>query len=385
MSAIATKASVEVVSMADEHAEAVAEFFRIVGWDPDATSEKVERGRKLAIQANPFFPGSEAPTVLFLSDGKVLGYVTSIPILVWSNGEERRAEWIKGVMVHPDHRNGPIGFLLLKELMKRLVCPLSLSVSDAVRRLFSALGMTDHGTIPNYLRLLNAGTVLKTLDLEAVGISLPNWLASVVRFAQKTGLATIAGACIGCAIQVKALVASSSTRGLQVDSPCVFPDRADLDGLWHLVRREIAAAAIRDGRYLTWRYGDGAVYQAIAVREAGTLVGFAVVRHPRSEGDQRLHGIRIATLSDLLFPPSRPEIAVALLKKADVVARLLGADALLCSASHPAVHAALSRRGYLRAPANVHFLSKNAAEFNPPGDFLSWWLTRGDTNADEVF
>jgi GNAT superfamily N-acetyltransferase len=385
MTEIVKKSSVEVVSMTDEHADLLAEFFRAVGWASEATPENVRQGRKSAIEGNPFHPGKEVPTVLFLSDGQVLGYVTTIPVLVWSGGEERRAEWIKGLMVRPEHRNGPIGFLLVRELLRRLVCPLSLTVSNPSRRLFEALGMANLGLIPNYLRLLDAGTVLKKLDLEGLGVSLPRWMAGAIRLSQAMGLAVVLGACAGGAMRLKVMLTSVSTRSLQVDSPDSFPDRSGLDRLWRLVRSNVAVAPVRDGLYLAWRYGDAAVYRAVTVREREELVGFAVVRRPRSEGDPRLNGIRVASLADLLFHPGRPEVAAALLKGAEVVARNLGADALLCSASHPAVLAALARRGYLRVPANLYFLFADPGKYNLPRDLSSWWLTRGDMNADEVF
>lgn len=371
--------------MADEHMEAVARFFRIVGWDPNASATTVQRGRESSIQSNPFFPGTETPTVLFLSDGDVLGYVTSIPILIWEDGNERRAEWIKGVMVHPEHRNGPIGFLLIKELMKRLNSPLSLVVGKPARRLFAALGMTEIGTIPNYIRLLNPGTVCKKLDLQAVGVSLPSWLGSGVRFAQRTGLATVVGALAGHALAFKTLVRSSGNWALRAESPDGLPEESELDEVWRLTRSELKLAPVRNGRYLRWRYGDGAAYKAITVREDGALIGFGVVRRARPDGDPRLRGVRTASLSDMLFPPCRPDVAAALLRTADIVARSLEADVLLCSASHEAVQAALSRRGYLRAPANLHLLSRTRADEGVAPTLPQWWVMRGDSNADEVF
>src|SRR6185312_12163398 len=172
-----------------------------------------------------------------------------------SRGRERRAEWIKGVMVHPDHRNGPIGFLLIKELMTRLTFPLSLVVGKPARRLFGALGMAEVGTILNYICPLNPGAILEKLDLEATGMPLPRWISAGVRLAQRTGLATTIGACAGCALRLRTLITSKHTRALRSDSPDVFPVESDLDGLWHLMRGEIEAAPVRNARYMKWRYG----------------------------------------------------------------------------------------------------------------------------------
>src|SRR3989442_10669176 len=105
--------------MGEAHAGAVAEFFRAV-WDSAATAESVWRGLQTAAERNPFFPGQHVQTVLFLSDERVVGYATSIPVSVWGACEERRAEWIKGLIVIPEHRNGPVGFKLVKELLRRL-------------------------------------------------------------------------------------------------------------------------------------------------------------------------------------------------------------------------------------------------------------------------
>ena len=380
------KPAVEVALMTDGHADSVAEFSRAV-WDPGATSEKVRQGRTLAIQSNPFFPGQDIPTVLFLSDGRVLGYCGSIPVAVWSGGEERRADWVKGLMVLPDHRNGPIGFALVKELLRRLERPLSLVVGAAPRRLFEALGMTDLGMLPNFLRLLNSGAVLKRIDLEALGASgVAPWLARAVRLTQRMGMAPLLGACADATFRLKRALNSLGGRSFEIDLPTEFPCPAELDALWQTLRAQIAVSPVRDSRYLPWRYGSTSEYRIVTVRSGRGLMGFAAVRRPRDDGDPRLKGIRISVLSELLFPPDRADIAAAIFRGAEVAAHQYGADALLCSASHPAMVTYLPRQGYLRAPSNLHFmLADKAGRPGLPRDLSAWWITRGDSNADEVF
>jgi GNAT superfamily N-acetyltransferase len=380
------KPLVEVRPMTDENAEAVAEFFRAV-WDADASPEKVRAGLKQATEGNPFFPGQASPIVLFLSDGRVLGYCGSIPIAVWSGGDEHRAEWIKGLMVSPEHRKGPIGFLLVKELMRRLEHPLSLVVGDAARRILGALGLTDLGLVPNFLRLLNTGAVLRKLDLEALGLSqrFPG-IGRGVRLARLLKMSRMLGGCVDAGMRMKMTLTTASTRSLEVETSGRWPAKDELDCLWKDFKREITAACVRDGRYLTWRYGDSSVYGVVTARSEGQLRGIATVRRPRAGGDPRLKGIRVAVLSDLLFSPQRADTASALFRGAESVARNFGAEALLLSASHSAVVSLLPRHGYFRIPANMHFMLANKAgqhEFSC--DLSSWWITRGDSSADEVF
>lgn len=146
------------------------------------------------------------------------------------------------------------------------------------------------------------------------------------------------------------------------------------------------AAPTRDGAYLRGRYLGEDGYRLLGVYEAGALAGFAAVRPPRADGDPRLNGVRVATVSELVAPVDRPRILRALLAGAETVARSLDAHALLCSASHPAARAALRRRGCLPCPGNVHVLLREPPGAAPlPRALDGWWLTRGDSHADEVF
>src|SRR5262245_38205251 len=154
---------VEVVQAGEQHMEIVAEFFRAV-WDRQATADGVRAARRHDAAANPGALGEEAPTFLVLLDGRVVGFVSTIPFLLWNGVDERQAYWIKGLMVLPEHRNGPIGFMVLKEALRYLPCATSLTVASASRRLFEALGFRNLGLLRNYLRLLRPVRVAARVD-----------------------------------------------------------------------------------------------------------------------------------------------------------------------------------------------------------------------------
>ncbi|HEU0054299.1 MAG TPA: hypothetical protein VFQ39_14025, partial [Longimicrobium sp.] len=202
------------------------------------------------------------------------------------------------------------------------------------------------------------------------------------RVRRSPALAWLAGACIRAALALMSAVRDSPRhhRGW------ILPElpAAEAHRLWLRVRRQLAAAPSRDADHLYPRYVlDG--YRLIGVRERGGLVAMGAIRPPRPDGDPRLNGVRVATLSEILCPPDRPDAARALLATAEQVARGLDADALLCGASHRALDGALRRRGYLRVPGSVHVLHRAAPGDAPPPPLAAWWLTRGDSLADEGF
>lgn len=383
---MAPPSAVEVVRVEEKHAGALAEFFRQV-WDPGATAETVRRARAAAAAVNPLGAGEDVPTFAFLSEGRALGYVTTIPAPLWSGGTEHRAHWVKGLWVLPEHRNGPIGFLLLKEAVRHLGCAMAMVVAPAPRRLFGALGFRDLGALPNHLRILRPTRVLRRLELEKLGMErIPGWAPTALRLAQRSGVASAAGAGAALALRLWSRARGRSV-GFALDSPAEL-DAAEVDRLWQRARDALPAVSIRDGRTLRWRYGGRAEkpYTFVAARRASELAAVAVVRHPRAEGDERLAGLRVAVLSEVIFPPGQPRAGLAAIAGAERAARDLGADALLCSASHPALAALLPRRAFLRLPGNVHFMARDdAGACALPQTLEEWWLTRGDSDADDSF
>src|SRR5207249_11989164 len=162
------------------------------------------------------------------------------------------------------------------------------------------------------------------------------------------------------------------------------PSEAELDGVWHSARRALAASPVRDGRYLRSRFADSGAaeegrYVFCRAREGARLIGIAIVRQPKASGDPRLRNIRVATLSDIVFPPQRSDVGFALLGSVEDAARAAGADVILCSTSHRALARLLVRQAYVPLPGNVHVLLHDRTDATRwPQDLGAWWLARGD-------
>ncbi len=381
-----TQGAARVIRVDDDSAAALAAFYS-TAWGQDVTAETIRRNREAAAASNPITPGEAPPTFIFLKGGEALGHLGTIPVRVWSGGSEHPAYWFKGLWVLPAHQNGPIGFLVLKEATRQLGLAMALVVEQAARRLFTAHGFMDLGAIPNHMRLLDPTRVLRAVDLGTVGLSsIPRPLQPLFRAAQQRPLADIAG---GAFRGAAGLWTRARGRGgrFAVEQPASLVP-AELDDLWSRARQSIAASIVRNGEYLSWRYGDrhAQSYLPVALRSSQRVEGLAVVRKPSASGDPRLRGIRVAVLSELVASADRPDILLALLAAAEAAARGAGADALLATASHASLAPLLRRRAYVPVAGNVHFMARTpAAGPALPRALDAWWLTRGDSDADEAF
>jgi GNAT superfamily N-acetyltransferase len=386
-SAAPKKAKVEVVRVGDEHAEALAAFFRRT-WNPASTAADVRAGRADDARRNPVAPGEDVPAFAFIKDGEAVGYINTIPARFWNGRAEVPASWMRGFWVLPEHQNGPIGFYLLKEAMRHVHVAGALTVAPATLRLFGAHGFADLGVLPNWIGVLRPARLLSRLDVAALGLEgLPAWTRRAVTLAQRTRVAALGGAFAAGALALWRGVRGAA-RGAAVQVGRALPDDAEMDALWSHVRDALAGSEVRDARYMRWRYDAArdAEYRVVTVRERGALVAWAVVRRPNDAGDPRLRGVRVATLSELLFPSHRPALGLAALRGAERAAREVDADAIVATGAPPALAALLPRRAWVRIPGNVHLLVRDpAGAAGLPAALDAWWVSRGYSHKDDAF
>ena len=376
---MATTTTTEVVRVEAGHADLLAEFYRRV-WDAQATPERVLSARAAAAAHNPHGAGTEVPTFLFLHKGEAVGHVTTIPVVLCSEERSYAVHWIKGLMVLPEHRNGPIGFLLLRAALQQLDYALAAVVADDARRLFGAVKFRDLGRLANRVRLLKSGAVLNKL---AGGTVLGGRAQKALRWGARLGVLGVAGPVIDLGMSAFAGLRGHAATHRTSDEPIGFDE---LQRLWFEMSRQVSVCSSRDADFLARRYNQTGDYRWITVRDGHRLSGWAAVRLPRTTGDPRMNGVRIATLSDVVAAPTDQHALRALLRASERAALVAGADALLCSASHPALLDVLHRRAYLPYPGNVHVMVRETTEVPLQRFSLDdWWFTRGDSAADEVF
>ena len=379
---------IEVVLVSDAIAAPLAAFFG-EAWGNVGAAEYGGRSLAAVSASNPAVDGANPPAVAYLRNGEVIGYLGTIPIKFWNGTNEVVAHWLKGFMVLPSYRNGPVGYAVLKELLKHIGPSGIMAVALPARRLFQAVGFIDCGAIPNFIWALQPARIAQRLDVSALGLELPRWAGRLVTIMQRTGAAYIAGGIAGAGVRLRRSLGGSN-RGFEIGAG-ELPSPQAIDELWSRARSTISVCAARDGNALHLRYKTESrgTYEAVSVREAKPphrLQAVALVRRPNESTDPRLRGIQVATLSDLLFCADDPSAGTAVIAAAEELARSMNADALLCTAGHRAITAVIQRRTSLRLPGNVHLMLRDPERSaGLPVDMSSWWVTRGDANSDETF
>ena len=374
---------VDVVRVNEEHLPALAEFYGRV-WNPGATPEGVRASRAAAALTNVARPGEPPPTWLVLQNGDAIAHVTTIPIRLWYDGSERPAYWIKGLWVLPEVQRSSAGFLVLRAAVAALKDPsLALVHEPAAIRLFQALGYTDLGGLPNRLRILRPSSLLVRLGAITRLLGRDRgWWRLAARAARVT--APVVGPVVGAANGLWVWLRTGSMAGLTTTiTDTIAVD--EVDDLWRSTREHVGPAVARGGAALARRYA-APDYRFVHVREGGRLVGLGMVKRPSEQGDERLGGLRISSLSDALYRPADARVAMAILRGAERAAKTFDADALLASASPAVMEAQVRRLSYVTVPANLHVLVKvPGTQGEKPNGFGDWWITRGDSEGDGSF
>jgi hypothetical protein len=319
----------------------------------------------------------------------VLGYVTTLSARFWNGTRDWPGYWIKGLMVLPEFQGGPIGYHVLKAAAEALPLSGGLAVAPAARRLFTALGYKDHGAIDNWLRPLRPARIVRRVDMTQLELSrLPSWMPTLMKVARNTGLGVAAGWSAGWALRLTAAARRAGSVGFssEILDPTQHAD--EVSALWRRCSAALGSAVVRNPDYLVPRYPtepDGH-YIWVGVRRGESLAGLAIVRAPRDSSDERLRGIRVATLSDLLLDPADVTSGLALLGAVERAARKLDADALLASSSSISAVRLLRRQWYLPLGGTIHLLFRSSGESGTEfgQSVQDWWLQRGDGGSDDA-
>lgn len=378
-----------VCRLDERDAGSIAEFFRAAAWDHNATVEGVREMFRTAADTNPFEPGTGPPLVGVYLGTRLVGFVSSIPTQFWNGKESSNAHWLKGYWVLEEHRNSPIGFLLLKEMLKQVDLVASMPASLMARRMSEALGMRDLGAVRDYIEPLRPVRIVRKLDPKRFEHlkGLPRAASTVIRAAKIPPFAWAVGALVSLVLAVLRLPAALAGRGLTTQLGERLPGETALDSLWARARTAVTSSATRSGAYLRWRYqrSDSGRYRFASVWRGDSLLALAVLAQPQRSDDARLAGLGIGSVVDLVLDPACPGALTSLLRVARRWARSANYDALLLSASHRALRAPLLREGYIPMPGNIHLLLRDPrGKYGMSTDLDAWMLTRGDAWGDHL-
>ena len=380
---------VAVLSVGDR---AAAQRFFARTWGeqraPDSEQAASEIVRDLENCEFPFPHLAPAPAIGVFNQEEIVGYLGSIPTGFWDGRQEVDAYWIKGFMVEPSYRNGPLGYQLAK--MMRDVTGLAgiLVVASAARRLFEAVGFRDLGAIPNLVIPINSRRLLELADPDRLGLKSASRLQRMVlRVARGRIAARIGGTLIDLTLSALAGAKRVASRDVEAHVESTPPPKEEIDQLWRRMRESLDFCPTRSGAYIHWRYvGDGSGrYRFVHVRRGAQLVGLVVVRLPERLDDPRLAGLKVALMVDLMVDVRDRSAGTAALLAARRWARLPNCDAALLTL--PQLHLRRVARGigFIRVPGNIHFLIRAPRDTCVvPNTLDNAWVTRGDAWGDDI-
>ena len=381
---------IRVAALSDQDSIALAQFYR-QAWNASAPADDTAPNQVAPNQGCPFVAGLPPPVTGVFVDEQIVGHLGSIPTELWDGSRSHGAHWLKGFMVLESYRNGPIGYLLLKHMMKQVSLSAVMTVAPAARRLFAACGFKDFGSVPNYITVIRPTRLLQAIDPDKLGLaSLPAALRSVMRAAKLGPVAWLLGGCAGLGLALLDAVNWVWAWGLQARVLKGPPPIAEIDELWRQLRERLDLAPSRSGAYIDWRYvaSSAGRYEFIEVRRGKRLAALAVVR--RSERvDERLAGLHLGLVVDLIVDPQDSAAAGAALLAARGWGRRAGCDAVLLTISHRGIGRLVKRLGYVKIPGNVNFMLRVPSgvpteAMHAPKDMERSWLTRGDAWGDDI-
>lgn len=374
--------------LGEADANAIAEFMRSAEWNTNATPEGVREWIRSSAVQNPFEVGAEPPLVGVFIGKLLVACLTSIPTRFWNGREFVPGHWLKGFWVLEQHRDGLIGFLLLKEMLKHVGVAASMPAALGPRRLSVALGMIDLGALRNYIAPLRIARILRNLDsrlLELNGV--PKSAAFALKFAKIPPVAYAAEALVGLGLAIAQLPSIRAVRALTTRLEERLPSESDLDSLWDRARGAGICCASRSGAYLRWRYerGENSRYWFASCWHRTELVGLVVLQHPERLDDPRLAGLKIGSVVDLVLDPGCKYALPSVLGAARRWARSLKYDALLLTMPHLALRAPVLRAGYIPMGGNIHLMLRDPGDKHGLSQNIDvWMVTRGDAWSDHL-
>ena len=308
-------------------------------------------------------PARVGPLPLWvLDDGeRILGQLGAIPVTVKLGAKSCAAAWCVDFVVAPEFRNRGVAALLLREVATHFDLLMALGTTELSSTLFRKAGWADLGTVPHFVRLLDARAVLARL--------LPKPLAAV--------LAPAATALLRARPRGK-----RPARAGVVVSP-LERFGPECEDLWGRVAPKYACLVRRDPAYLSWKYvvQPRMRYTAFRADAGRRLRGYAVVRMTLDAFT--LYGV----IADLLADPEDADTLDALLGAALVHLRRAGASFARCYAAEPRVQAALARAGFVGRASSIRFMLSRPpgrAGFDGAERLSDWFLMKGDSDLDRI-
>lgn len=288
----------------------------------DSSRQADDARHRWVYEENPFNDEDGPGIWVCRRDGKIVGQQAEIPFVLQVGRDERRATWAVDLMVEQAWRLRGVGPALMAAQRdgKAIVGGLNLSKQGAAA--YKRAGWTDLGTVPVYVRPLDANRALRKDPVPGALRRLARMVDPIWRVANR-----------GWRLEARAQ-----------RFKLVPTDRLDerSDAVWNATADCYAVLARRDLEALAWRIDqrpDRDKLERYYLLRRGRPVGYVVLRYTDWDGDPAV------AVVDYLVPPQWVGKLFVLAGRA---ARRRGAVAMLAKTRNEPADRYLRSIGFLR-------------------------------------
>ena len=266
-------------------------------------------------------------------DGEVVGHLAATPLYYRINGRRVVAHSPGDYMGHPDY--GFHALMLMRKFFSACENCVSLDMVPEVIGVQAKFGAVDAGQLQYAAKLLNVSRLPMPTPMKRVlsqnGQDSPNGRPSPEGMEQPPEPedyrpprprapipGPVKGMLNGGLRLMDEALGGAFAGGLKVVPVQHFDE--SFDAFFEKVAARVSCVVEKDAAFLRWRYGPGSPQwpvTVLAVREAGGLAGYAVVR--------TVAGGQDGYVLDLVSLPGRRDVARALLREAVWLLREAGA------------------------------------------------------------
>jgi len=297
---------------------------------------------------------------LFKKNGRIEGQQGAYRVDLKVGDAVRRASWAFDLLVTPGHQRRGIGMVLQEAVFAENGLSLGLEVTPEARKAMLRAGWIDTGTVPIWVRPLDARRMLEPLLNTRFAPAIGRLADSVLLHADSL------------------LQAATSAAEVRVEEVTSF-DR-EVDRLWHRASRHYPVAVVRERAQLEWRYGAFPIkdrYRILHFFRDELLVGWAVLRVGN------WHGVHAGFLVDYFCEPRE---TIHVLAHSLALFRRLGASAVYCLHRNPAAMGTFRSLGFVPRDSGWPLMVR-ATEVDDATHALlstpsSWFITMGDSDTD---
>lgn len=336
-------------------AEAYLDFLK-AAYPDDPLQWDQERWRWQYLE-NPNHPGRYPPIWIFTDGERVLGQLGTIPVRLKVDGGSYAAAWTADLVVLPEFRNRGVAPLLLKAVKARFDVLMGLGLNEMSHALFARDRWQDLGTVPLYVKVLDARAVAGRLVRGGLGAAMLWTPVNGVLWA------------LSC-------VERRADSGISVTRCERFGE--DFDALGRRLSEKFRRVVWREAEYLNWKYvrQPRMGYVVYRADRAGALQGYVVLRRNRTDG--LVYGVIVDLLAD---PDDRPLMS-ALMSTAIGWFRAARVSFIRSYATDVRYQRVLRRYGFFKRRSYVRFMV--TADRVGTASLRDWFLMKGDADLDRV-